>query len=148
MSNIINRDTIGDMARRAATKYGDKTAIIFRNIKLSFYDLEREARRFANLMTRYGVRKGDRVAVYAYNSHYYPISMMGLAKIGAIQVPINYMLNAEEIAFIINQGRANVLACTATPLHKRHCRETVRRGQAKGQISDESVRHRCIGVCR
>ena len=104
MSNIINRDTIGDMARRAATKYGDKTAIIFRNIKLSFYDLEREARRFANLMTRYGVRKGDRVAVYAYNSHYYPISMMGLAKIGAIQVPINYMLNAEEIAFIINHS--------------------------------------------
>lgn len=41
MSNIINRDTIGDMARRAATKYGDKTAIIFRDVKLSFFDLER-----------------------------------------------------------------------------------------------------------
>lgn len=57
MSNIINRDTIGDMARRAATKYGDKTAIIFREEKLSFYDLERDARRFANLMARYGVKK-------------------------------------------------------------------------------------------
>ena len=90
MSNIINRDTIGDMARRAATKYGDKTAIIFRDTKISFYDLEREARRFANLMTSYGIKKGDRVAVYAYNSPYYPISLMGLAKIGAIQVPINY----------------------------------------------------------
>lgn len=104
MSNIINRDTIGDMARRAATKYGDKTAIIFRDLKISFYDLEREARRFANLMTSYGVKKGDRVAVYAYNSPYYPISMIGLAKIGAIQVPINYMLNAEEICFIINHS--------------------------------------------
>jgi len=55
-------------------------------------------------MTRYGIRKGDRVALFAYNSHYYPISMMGLAKIGAIQVPINYMLNADEIAFIINHS--------------------------------------------
>lgn len=108
MSNIINRDTIGDMARRAATKYGDKTAIIFRDVKLSFYDLEREARRFANLMTSYGIKKGDRVALYAYNSHYYPISMMGLAKIGAIQVPINYMLNAEEIAFIINHSGSKI----------------------------------------
>ena len=108
MSNIINRDTIGDMARRAATKYGDKTAIIFRDVNLSFYDLEREARRFANLMTSYGVGKGDRVAVYAYNSHYYPISMMGLAKIGAIQVPINYMLNAEEISFIINHSGSKI----------------------------------------
>src|SRR5512136_1669575 len=104
MSNIINRDTIGDMARRAATKYGDKTAIIFRDLKISFYDLEREARRFANLMTSYGIKKGDRVAVYAYNSPYYPISLMGLAKIGAIQVPINYMLKAEEIAYIINHS--------------------------------------------
>jgi len=108
LSNIINRDTIGDMARRAATKYGDKTAIIFREEKLSFYDLERDARRFANLMARYGVKKGDRVAVYAYNSHYYPISMIGLAKIGAIQVPINYMLNAEEIAYIVNHSGSRV----------------------------------------
>jgi fatty-acyl-CoA synthase len=96
MSNICYRDTIGDMARRAATKYGDKIAIIFRDLKISFYDLERQARRFANLMTSYDIKKGDRVAIYAYNSHYYPISMMGLAKIGAIQVPINYMLNAKD----------------------------------------------------
>ena len=108
MSNIINRDTIGDMARRAATKYGDKTAIIFRDTQLSFYDLEREARRFANLMTAYGIRKGDRVALYAYNSPYYPISMLGLAKIGAIQVPINYMLNAEEIAYIVNHSESKI----------------------------------------
>ena len=108
MGNIINRDTIGDMARRAATKYGDKTAIIFRDVKLSFYDLEREARRFALLMMKYGIKKGDRVAVYAYNSHYYPISMLGLAKIGAIQVPINYMLNAEEIAYIINHSGSKI----------------------------------------
>ena len=108
MSNIINRDTIGDMARRAATKYGNKTAIIFQDIRLSFYDLEREARRFANLMSQYGIVRGDRVAVYAYNSHYYPISMLGLAKIGAIQVPINYMLGAEEIAYIVNHSGARI----------------------------------------
>ena len=108
MSNIINRDTVGDMARRAATKYGDRTAVIFRDIKLSYYDLEREVRRFAHLMTSYGVGKGDRVAIFAYNSHYYPISLLGLAKIGAIQVPLNYMLNAEEIAYIVNHSGSRV----------------------------------------
>ena len=59
-------------------------------------------------MTEYGVKKGDRVAIYAYNSHYYPISMIGLAKIGAIQVPINYMLNASEIAYIINHSGSKI----------------------------------------
>jgi len=33
---------------------------------------------------------------------------MGLAKIGAIQVPINYMLNAEEIAYIINHSGSRI----------------------------------------
>lgn len=114
MANIINRDTIGDMARRAATKYGEKTAVVFRDTALSFYDLERESRRFAHLMTDMGVRKGDRVALYAYNSHYYPISLMGLGKIGAIQVPINYMLNAEEIAYIVNHSGAKVFIAEDT----------------------------------
>jgi fatty-acyl-CoA synthase len=108
MSNIINRDTVGDMARRAAARFGEKTAIIFRDTRLSFYDLEREARRFAHLMTGCGVKKGDRVAVYAYNSHYYPISLLGLAKIGAVQVPINYMLKADEIAYIVNHSQSKV----------------------------------------
>ncbi len=34
--------------------------------------------------------------------------MIGLAKIGAIQVPINYMLNAEEIAYIINHSGSRI----------------------------------------
>ena len=121
MGNIINRDTIGDMARRAATKYGDKTAVVFRDIKLSFFDLEREARRFAHLMTSFGVKKGDRVALYAYNSHYYPISMLGLAKIGAIQVPINYMLNAEEIAYIINHSGSRIFIIEDAPDFRHEC---------------------------
>jgi len=109
MSNIISRDTIGDMARRAATKYGGKTALIFRDETISYYEIERLSRRFAHLMTSWGVEKGDRVAIYAYNSHYYPISLIGLSKIGAIQVPINYMLKAEEISYIVNHAGAKVM---------------------------------------
>ncbi len=112
--NIINRNTIGDLVRRAAGKFGDKTAVIFRDVKLSFSELEMEARRFANLMTKLGVRKGDRVAFYAYNSHYYPISFIGLAKIGAIQVPINYMLNREDITYIVNHSGARVFIAEDT----------------------------------
>ncbi|HOJ51405.1 MAG TPA: acyl-CoA synthetase [Syntrophales bacterium] len=109
MSNILSRDTIGDMARRAATKYGHKTALIFRDQVISYYDLERYARRFAHLMVNWGVKKGDKVAILAYNSHYYPISLLGLTKIGAIQVPINYMLNVDEIAYIVNHSGAQVM---------------------------------------
>ncbi|HOO73267.1 MAG TPA: fatty acyl-CoA synthetase [Spirochaetota bacterium] len=108
MTNKFHRDTIGDISRRVAFKYPDKKAIVFRNIELTFKELEEEACRFANLMTAKGVKKGDRVAVLAYNSHFYPISFLGLSKIGAAQVPVNFMLNTQEIAYVVSHSGANV----------------------------------------
>ncbi len=108
MSNKINRDTIGEISRRAAAKYNDKTAIVFRDKTFSYADLERKACSFANLMLRLGVKKGDKVAVNSYNSHHYPISLLGLAKIGAVQVPINFMLNAEEIDYVVTHSGAKI----------------------------------------
>jgi len=108
MGNRMNRDTIGDISRRTAARYRDKIAIIFRDVTLSFSLLEKEICRFANLMISIGITKGDHVAVDAYNSHFYPIIFMGLAKIGAVQVPINYMLNGEEITYIVNHAGSKV----------------------------------------
>jgi fatty-acyl-CoA synthase len=108
MSNKMNRDTLGDISRRAAARYADKTAIRFRDKELTYIDLERKACSFANLMLRLGVKKGDRVAINSFNSHHYPISLLGLAKIGAVQVPVNYMLNAEEVDYVVTHSGARV----------------------------------------
>ncbi len=108
MSNKFHRDTIGDISRRMARKFPDKKAIIFRDRELTFRDIEEQSCKFANLMTGLGVKKGDRVAVLAYNSHYYPISFLGLSKIGAAQVPVNFMLNTQEVAFVVSHSGANV----------------------------------------
>ncbi len=108
MSNKIHRDTIGDISRRTAAKFPEKKACIFRQKELTYKELEQQACRFANLMTRLGVKKGDRVAINSYNSHHYPISLLGLAKIGAVQVPVNYMLNAEEIDYVVTHSGAKI----------------------------------------
>jgi len=108
MTNKFHRDTIGDISRRSASRYPDETAIIFQDKTLTFSELETEACRFANLMLAYGVKKGDKVAINAYNSHYYPISLLGLAKIGAAQVPVNYMLNSEEISYVVSHSGAKI----------------------------------------
>ncbi len=108
MAYSMHRDTIGDIPRRTAARFRAKPALIFRDITLTFEELERESCRFANLMLDMGIRKGDRVAINAYNSHYYPISFFGLAKIGAVQVPVNYMLNGDEIAYIINHSGSKI----------------------------------------
>ncbi len=108
MTNMFHRDTIGDISRRSAARYPDQIAVIFRDKELTFLELDKAACRFAHLMLEYGVAKGDRVAVLANNSHFYPITLLGLAKIGAAQVPVNYMLNSEEIAYVVSHSGAKI----------------------------------------
>ena len=108
MTNKFHRDTVGDISRRSAAKYPDQKAIIFQEKTLTFYELEKQACQFANLMLSYGAKKGDRVAINAYNSHYYAISLLGLSKIGATQVPVNYMLNSEEISYVVSHSGAKI----------------------------------------
>ena len=45
-----------------------------------------------------GVRSGDRVAILSRNSHAFAALRFALARLGAVLVPINFMLTAEEIA--------------------------------------------------
>ena len=56
------------------------------------------------------VGKGDRVAVLSRNSHAFAVLRFAVARIGAILVPINFMLNPEEINFILANSGAKLLA--------------------------------------
>ncbi|MDO8370427.1 MAG: AMP-binding protein, partial [Polaromonas sp.] len=52
----------------------------------------------------------SRVAVLARNSHGFAALRFALARLGAVLVPINFMLKAEEVAFILRHAEAQMLA--------------------------------------
>jgi fatty-acyl-CoA synthase len=56
------------------------------------------------------VRQGDRVAVLARNSHGFAALRFALARLGAVLVPINFMLKADEVAYILRHAGARTLA--------------------------------------
>jgi fatty-acyl-CoA synthase len=56
-----------------------------------------------------GVETGARVAVLARNSHAFAAVRFALARLGAVLVPINFMLNAEEVRFILDHSGAQLL---------------------------------------
>jgi fatty-acyl-CoA synthase len=64
------------------------------------------------------VKQGEPVAVLARNSHGFAALRFALARLGAVLVPINFMLKAEEVAFILRHAGAKVLATDSglTPL--------------------------------
>jgi fatty-acyl-CoA synthase len=56
------------------------------------------------------VSKGACVAILARNSHAFAAMRFALARLGAVLVPINFMLKADEIAFILRHSKAMMLA--------------------------------------
>ena len=66
--------------------------------------------RLAPALARRGVAKGDRVAVLARNSHAFAALRFALARLGAVLVPINFMLKADEVAYILRHAGARMLA--------------------------------------
>jgi fatty-acyl-CoA synthase len=103
------RSTLGDVLERSARRTPDKPALLEGDVQLSFADLDRAANRTANALADRGLRPGDRLAILAHNSAAFVITYLGCAKAGVVVVPINFMLGAAEIAFILRKAGAVAL---------------------------------------
>ncbi len=77
--------------------------------RFTFAALNERANRTANALTALGVRKGDRVGLLLMNSVEFAEGFFALAKLGAIVVPLNCRLVADELAFILADSGATVL---------------------------------------
>ncbi len=107
-NNRINRWVIADMIRRTRYHYPDKNALIFNDICLTYSQLEDECNQAANALASLGVKKYDRVAILAHNTHHHVLTWMGCAKIGAIYLAVNYLLKDDDIAYCLNHSESTV----------------------------------------
>ncbi len=104
--NKANRWVIGDMIRRSAYHYPDKDALIFKDVTLTYSELEAETNRVANALLDLGIKKYDRVSILAHNTIDHVITWIGCAKIGAIYLAINYLLRGKDISYCINHSES------------------------------------------
>src|SRR6476469_2417013 len=102
--------SIGDLLRRSAQRDPSKTAVICGDVGWTFAEMDAICNRLGRGMLGHGVNKGDRVAVLSRNSHAFAALRFAVARIGAILVPIHFMLNPEEINFILKSSGAKLLA--------------------------------------
>ncbi len=84
-------------------------AIEFRDRAISYDELRDYADLWAGRMVSAGVNEGDRVALLLFDSPEFIAAFLAVASIGAVSVPINTFLQAEEIAFIVRDAGARVI---------------------------------------
>jgi fatty-acyl-CoA synthase len=110
MDPAIRRQTLADLLHRTAKRLPHKTAVICGATRWTFAQFDALVDRLAAGLADEGVGHGSRVAVLARNSHGFAALRFALARLGAVLVPINFMLKAEEVAYILRHAQAQVLA--------------------------------------
>lgn len=100
---------VGDILRRSAQRTPDKTAIVCGDVQWSYRDFDQICDRLVAALSQQGIAAGDRVAILSRNSHAFAMMRFALARMGAVLVPINFMLNAGEVAYILRSSGARTL---------------------------------------
>ncbi|MDJ0855281.1 MAG: AMP-binding protein [Desulfobacterales bacterium] len=98
-----------DLFRRNAALFGDRPALVDAEGSLSFSELKQSVDRLAAVLANHGLRPGDRAAVLAFNSRRYFFLLGAAARLGAIIVPLNWRLAAEELQFILRDAEPGLL---------------------------------------
>ncbi|MBU0538398.1 MAG: FadD3 family acyl-CoA ligase [Gammaproteobacteria bacterium] len=97
----------------AAQQFAKKTAIRELGREISYIQLNELRRQAARSFYALGVSHGDRVAIWAPNMAEWIVAAAGLQSVGAILVPLNTRLQANEAADILRRAGVKVLLTTA-----------------------------------
>src|SRR5258705_954638 len=98
-----------EFARRTRALYPDREAVVDGELRLTYAQFFERCDRWSAALQRLGVTAGDRVASIAPNTHAQLESFYAVPQIGAVLVPINYRLTADDFAYIIGHSGASVV---------------------------------------
>jgi fatty-acyl-CoA synthase len=98
-----------DFLRRARKLYGDREAVVDGARRFSYAQFGERCDRWSNALRALGVGAGDRVAYIAPNTHANLEGYYAVPQMGAVIVPCNYRLTAEDFRYLIDHSGAKVV---------------------------------------
>src|SRR6476469_3737538 len=100
------QQALGDLPRRTARRVPDKLAVVDGSTRLTFAELDAVVDRTAAALAAAGLGKGDRLALLCHNCWQFAVLSFAAARAGVVLVPVNLLLNGDEIAFILDHSGA------------------------------------------
>ncbi len=102
---------LGDIPRRTAERSPDKVGLVDGDLRLTYRELDARIDRVAAALADRGLVKGDRLALLSRNCWQFVVLSFATARLGVVLVPVNFMLRAEEVAFILEHSGATAFVC-------------------------------------
>ena len=113
---MIRRKDLYTSLSDSAYRFPQKIALVeaATGKKVTYLDLLMQVDRAADMFWEHGIRKGDRVAIAHRNAIDVVVANYGLYKIGAVAIPMNFMVTKqEELLFILNNSGAKAVVTQA-----------------------------------
>jgi fatty-acyl-CoA synthase len=103
--------TTGKLLDGMAERYPHNEALVYheRGLRYTYREFNEVCRQVAKGLIRLGIRKGDNIAIWAYNVPEWVILQFASAKIGAILVTVNTSYKTSELDYILNQSDSTAL---------------------------------------
>ncbi len=141
MSNIFDLDLLKTPANyaaqsplafieRSAEVYPDKLAVVHGNLRRTWLEVFTRCRQLASALEKYGIGKGDTVAVMLPNTPPMVEAHFGIPVTGAVLNALNTRLDAETIAFMLDHGEAKVVMVDSEFAGTMHQALALRRSSA------------------
>lgn len=98
-----------EFMRRARKLYGKREAVVDGALRLTYEQFGSRCDRWASALAKLGVRHGDRVGSIAPNTHQHLEQFYAVPSLGAVLVPMNYRLAANDFVYMVNHSGCKVL---------------------------------------
>jgi fatty-acyl-CoA synthase len=105
-----------DFARRTRKLYPEREAVVDGPLRLTYDGFFSRCDRWSGALQRLGVGRGDRVAYISPNTHRHLESFYAVPQIGAVLVPINFRLTADDFEYILNHCGATAVCAHSDQL--------------------------------
>ncbi|HOJ52260.1 MAG TPA: long-chain-fatty-acid--CoA ligase [Syntrophales bacterium] len=100
---------LAQLGEERVKQVGKRVTLIYEDREMTNFEILAQAKRLASALHRLGVEKGDRVIVQSPNCPEVLQSFGAIWRLGAVIVPINYLVGEEETAYIYRDSGAKVV---------------------------------------
>lgn len=98
-----------EFARRTRKLYPEREAVVDGELRLTYEEFFTRCDRWSAALQALGVSQGDRVAYIAPNTHAQLESFYAVPQIGAVLVPINFRLTADDFVYLVNHSGSKIV---------------------------------------
>ena len=103
------RETLWEEFAHSFETHAEHVALRMGHDYLTFAEIDNWSCQVARQLSDLGVNQGDRVALYFRNCFEFVVCDVAIARLGAVKVPMNYMLPRESIAYMLERSNARAV---------------------------------------